>query len=521
MATQIMQNPGFWLGTIVLGWICVHVFEAPFAFYYIKDRTDSRRFAMGTMVYIYGIWVLYAVVWILFRHLSERFVAVAALGVIFIIIPILPIVSNLLDSFRNFAQTLTGFPADFENLVRVLQRPPVSEAHLSQPRPEETGNEAVAQLDKVLSRSCIGSFREAVRIHTRVSSLRSIGMNPAVVGSTLFSPRGIFSMQKYLLRRQSTLDRLEQDYSNLLHLALEVNKLDRDAGNPLNKRQLGQLSTLVAVQAEEVNSRFQRLCAQMVLAVFYGPDERKELISYLGYSVVGLVSSPPWWPIIVVIMLEFVTAAIGFALTSDFVHGGYLTGEAAIVLAQGFTMTSAIVLAIAPKVTWAWARPSLLNLPIPSYFVFGIATFVCGIVFFATVVPEQTLPTGSAPNGNGSIPTLALLLLPPGLFAISNVVLSWRIDRRIIRSRYQFGTAAIRDSVSLFVATVLYTVFYRACIILVFRVPWSHLPNIWIIWFVLGASALVIGYAVPGWAVNYVYPVRTVPRQITIRRPQS
>ena len=331
----------------------------------------------------------------------------------------------------------------------------------------------------------------------------------------VISPRNA-TLRRYLARRDPTIGRLETDYVHLLQRANGASKLARDVDNTLNRKQLGQLSTFLAVEAEDVIGCYQKLCAQIALAVFSDSNERKKFISYVGYSVAGLAPSPQLWPIVTVVVLQFLTAAIGFGLTSDFAHNHELTGEGGIVLAQGFTMTSAIVLAVAPKIALAWARPSLSSAPTLSYIVFGVTTFFCGIVLFATVVPDRGQSGGS--GAGVPIPALAFLLLPPGLFAVSNVVLSWRIDRRILKSCYEFGNTALRNSLCLFVATFIYTIFYRVCIILVFYVSWTRLPNIFIIWAVLCVSALVIGFTVPGWAVNYIYPVRTIPRPATVAR---
>jgi hypothetical protein len=41
---------------------------------------------------------------------------------------------------------------------------------------------------------------------------------------------------------------------------------------------------------------------------------------------------------------------------------------------------------------------------------------------------------------------------------------------------------------------------------------------VWIIWPVLGVTALVIGFAIPGWAADYIYPSATDRNEESPRR---
>jgi hypothetical protein len=235
----------------------------------------------------------------------------------------------------------------------------------------------------------------------------------------------------------------------------------------------------------------------------------------------------PLWPILVVLVVEVTSSAIGFVLTSGVASSwtAPLSSGAGVIFSQGFAMTAAVTLAIAPKLMWAWARPAMFaKPPLASYVIFGLATYVCGLVCFF-VVQAEFAPQRSANGGGFALPFLAMILLPPGLFAVSNVVLSWRIDRRIIAPCYERGWPAVHDSLWLLAATILFIGFFRASIIGFFGVSWSGLPNIWLIVLVLGASAVVIGYAVPQWAVSYIYPPASLRAartpSVAISKPSS
>jgi hypothetical protein len=133
------------------------------------------------------------------------------------------------------------------------------------------------------------------------------------------------------------------------------------------------------------------------------------------------------------------------------------------------------------------------------------------IVFFVAALLGFGWSTNAGTQTTTTMPVSAMLLLPPGLFLVTNVVLSWRIDTRIITTTYRHGLSAAHDAFSLIAATVLFSLFFRSMAHFVFKMPWASLPTVWVIWPVLGVTALVIGFAIPGWAVWYIYPPKVDP----------
>jgi hypothetical protein len=215
--------------------------------------------------------------------------------------------------------------------------------------------------------------------------------------------------------------------------------------------------------------------------------------------------SLPLWPIVAVLAIDILTSGSGFGLITYISNGigADLRNAVPVIFAHGLAMTAAVFWAIAPKVMWVWARPGLTGRSVASYAAFGLVSYLCGFVFFiAALWGFGSLSSTSSQQ----LPMSAMLLLPPGLFAATNGVLSWRIDRRIIASSYGHGRVALGDAFCLIVATILFSLFFRAMTHFAFGVPRKVLPAVWLIWPVLGATALVIGFAIPGWAVDYIYP---------------
>jgi len=512
MTSTILASPNYWLGTILVAWIASRAYQWPYALGYVRDRTDFRRYNLGLAVFVLAAWMAYTLTWIVawrmsrHYHLKEGAVGISPVILVAIVLPNLPVLSRSIRRLRDFTQDLAGFPRDVDELVLLLGRP----RDVCEEYPAELA--FLGPIGRRLSASCMKSVREAIRIRKIFESKYSAEAEtvwPSALAAGVKRYRET-SLERYLYRRRSAIGRLDNEYFQLLRRARRIGKLVED--QPLSENQLKQISAFLADQAEDLIERYQRLSAQTAIAVFPPGESRAKFLEYLGYSVPRSIPSLPLWPILVVLVVEVTTSAIGFVLTSGVASSwtAPLSSGAGVIFSQGFAMTAAVTLAIAPKLMWAWARPAMFAKPaLVSYVILGLATYVCGFVCFF-VVQAEFAPQRS-PNGGGfALPFLAMILLPPGLFAVSNVVLSWRIDRRIIASCYERGWPAVGDSLWLLAATISFIGFFRASMIGFFGVSWSSLPNIWLIVLVLGASAVVIGYAVPQWAVSYIYPPTTL-----------
>lgn len=510
MPQTFMQYPGYWLGTIMLAWCANSVFSSPYAPRYIKDRSDAQRYALGSIVFCFAAWIIYTVMWIIAWQIKAKFeiinaVAVVALVIVVIIIPQAPLLSRIVEKFRSFTHELTGFPSDAETLARNFVRP--SPYKVQREVEADSSNIFLKQVTEVLSISCMNSFYEAIRIHKKIGEfISAINADSLNFSVPTYWPRYFkWKLRKYLMRRANILIDLENDYYSLLHRAGRVCKLVQE--RPLSERQLKQLSAFLADQAEEVIGRYEKLSSHIALSMFSTGPERKSFLAYLEYNTPNLAPALTLWPIAAVLAVELCTAALGFVLTTDFFHHPGAIRDAGVIVAQGFAMTTAALFSVAPKLTWDWARPAFARTAIGSNVLFGVATYVLAFAFFGIVLSGFNF---SAPGSSQSrIPLLAMLSLPPGLFAVSNVILSWRIDIRILKPNEEdnYGVAAILDALWMLGGTILFTVFFRGTMMFVFGVAWKDLPNIWLIWTVLGVTALVIGYAIPGWASGYIYPV--------------
>jgi hypothetical protein len=524
----VIESWNFGLGAVLVVWLACREFQSPYALGYVRDRTDFQRYIIGMAVFALGAWTMYVLIWILARRISADlnllagvvgFSVVIVTGIVF---PMLPLTSAVVARFRGFTQRLAGFPNDADKLAASLRRPEIGcggTAESFNAEIERFGF-SLTQLKECVSPSCMESVLESQRVHDQLSRCRYA--NVGLVESGFLGHYGsqvrARRLSRYLIRRQEAVARVDGDYFLLLRRAARVVKLASD--RPLSARQLRQLSAFLADQAEDLIARYQRLVAQTALAVFPPGKPRLRFLECFGYTVPNSLPSLPLWPIVTVLAIDILTSGSGFELINYISHGidVDLRGSVPVIFAHGFAMTAAVFWAIAPKVMWVWTRPGLIGRSISSYALFGLASYLCGFVFFGAALWAFPLPPPPSGSQDMTFPGLVVLLLPAGLFAVTNVVLSWRIDRRIIESSYGHGRAALGDASSLIVATILFSGFFRTMSHFVFGMPWKALPAVWIIWPVLGVTALVIGFAIPGWAADYIYPSATDRNEESPRR---
>jgi hypothetical protein len=508
-----MDSWNFGMGVILVAWWASREFQAPYAPGYIYDRTDSQRYFLGLAVFVLGAWMAYLLLWNLTRTihddfgLLERVSGLTAIVATVIVLPTLPLISTVIVRFRSFAHDLAGFPQDVDHLILSLCRPAATKAEVAtnfDVRLKQFGF-SLDDLEIHFSPSCVASILEAQRVQDKLTQCQSRTLGEG--GLLWHQIRRYWEtrLYRYLNRRQEAIARLDRDYFQLLYRAARVIKLADD--NPLSDRQRRHLSAFLADQAENVIARYQKLAAQTALAVFAPGDRRKRFLEALGYTVPIFPPSLPLWPIAAVLAIDILTSGLGFIYIT---YAGGSNGApfrilAPIISAHGLAMTAAVFWAIAPKVMWSWARPSLSAMPVMSYALFGLVSYGCGLIFFLATSSGFGWPSSQTPQGP-SLPAVAMLLLPPGLFAVTSAVLSWRIDRRIIASSHGHGRMAIHDAIWLVAATILFSIFFRTVAHFGFGTPWSSLVSRWLIWPVLGSTALVLGFAVPGWAAAYIYP---------------
>jgi hypothetical protein len=526
-----MASLSFWLGTILVVWWAIHDFESPHAFGYVRDRTDFGRYVLGLTVFSLSMWMMYVLIWILARVIAHDYdlnhvVAISSAIVLMVALPHLPKFANIVVWMRNFAQSLAGFPTEAADLAMSMRRP--TESYSDQVVQNldaeiQSCGFSFAQMKEIFSQSAVASVLEAERINRLLMEYSSLDQGPG--RPEALQLHDAKSLRLYLTRRELAIQRLRADYAQLIRRAARLIKLALD--QPLSKRQLKQLSAFLADGAESLVAKSQRLVAEAALGAIPAKRRRKFLETF-GYAVSKPLPSLPVWPIVAVLGIDICTSGTGFAVigllsyakhngstglsstglasSSDIVNG--LVQTAPIIFAHGLAMTTAVFWSIAPRVLWAWSRPGVVkgaSSPIASYIVFGAVSYACGVLFFAAGINAFDTAT----NQTGQFSVLAMLLLPPGLFAVTNVVLAMRIDRRITSSVYKFGSAAVRDAAWLWAATLAYSVFFRTMATFVFNVP--HLPPIWLIWPILSITAIIIGLAIPGWAVFYIYPPRVHP----------
>jgi hypothetical protein len=498
-----MLTWSFLLGAILVGSWASRDFQSPHALGYIRDRTDFRRYLLGLAVFLLSAWIIYILVWVAASKILQDSVALqhgrglSAVLTTVLILPNVPWLSRVFSGLRRFAQELAGFPHETDALVLSLRRPNRRAGAVAENLDSELlqFGFSIKHLEQYCSSSSLASILEAQRVH---DLLRQCCNGEFGIGGMGWRAA---RLQRYLGRRQEAILRLDSDYFQLLNRAARVVKLAVD--HPLSARQLRQLSGFLADQAENLVARYQKFVAQTALAVFPHGAVRMRFLDYLGYSVPDASPTLPLWPIALVLAIDIGTSGFGFALiTHGLGNAGDLRTFAVFIFAHGFSMTAAVLWAIAPKVMWAWARPGRTGRRAVAYAVSALLSYACSFLFFIAALVSVGLPQPP----HASMPIPAILLLPPGLFATTSIVLSWRIDRRIMSATYHFGRRAVHDASALLLATILFSVGFRLLAHSAFHMPWQDLPSIWLVWPVLGSTALILGFAIPGWAVRYIYP---------------
>ena len=170
----------------------------------------------------------------------------------------------------------------------------------------------------------------------------------------------------------------------------------------------------------------------------------------------------------------------------------------ALGLVRAICQTAAAGWAIFPKVLVSWARPSLFRWPIKSYVIFGLASFAFSVLVFFLL--WQTFPRPA-----GSRAAVPLALINALSFLVMTVVLSFRIDRRLQATTYDYDEGRWLDAAVLGSCIALVTALFLFILLPKIAGPSPRDPVAMAIFaVVLGLEAGLIGYFVPATAAAHL-----------------
>jgi hypothetical protein len=246
---------------------------------------------------------------------------------------------------------------------------------------------------------------------------------------------------------------------------------------------------------------YRRLLAELALSCASNPKERRRLLATFGYGV-AVSRTLPFWPLIVVFVIDFAIAVVPAILTSIPEQSRMSPLSAATVgLAHAFALTMSVIFAIHPKLKGNFARPSLFSLPVHSYMLYGVASYLVGIIAYSFVFALVDLPPAFVARLHPFLASIWFSIMFPCITVILSILLDFRLRNPL--SDFQRGRA--RDGVILALAMGATVIVLQLGIVLIAEAFGESSPS-----FPLGIRATFTGlFAILGFVVGYVIPSTT------------
>jgi hypothetical protein len=317
------------------------------------------------------------------------------------------------------------------------------------------------------------------------------------------------TLQQFGQARSNNFARLETYFRRLIRRTALALLLAEEIGEKLGAEQISDklrqeanqalcraISNFVAEECDDVLARYRTLVAEAALSCVPHRAERVQFLKSFGYDVPippGL-SLYPWLIVFVLDFLLFLIPSLVMLI------GGQnpnlrLSQLATFACVHAISQTVALTWAIYPKTVSNFARPSPYSLPLQSYAVFGLASYVTGaiiLLIFRLVVPipfPVVLPT--------LVSAISFLLMAVGISVL--------IDLRLQSRSLDFQQGRVREGVIMAAVMLAGTLAFQLLIFYVFpALGWINTgprPDFFpgrALFFVLSAGlGFVMGYFVP------------------------
>jgi hypothetical protein len=502
-----MFGPTFWFGILVVTAWALQNFHEPVARAKVIYSTSRHRYWFGRLFYVgcaaftYIVAVLFvlAIIKLIQPSLIQKdesgihngWVASSGAIIFMTIISYVSHTSRLIDYARNIAHNVALFPYQIEGLITDISH--------SAFRPTDDSNTGVlkelgrygampASISDTITRPAMGSLVELYALRLRIHRFTS----------------GIH-FEEYREKNKDKLDDLDDLYRALFRriggfVALRERHDDVSTGV---KSFFDDFSIVISEFASEAATqlvvRYRECLAGMALSYYSKPKERNDFLLQAGYNYVERRVLPFWslaglycgyWIVFLALM---VAVRVGIITIPN---GSKLDADVVIVTVTGLAGSQmlAILWALVPrisKVTSDFVRPTNRELPYLSYVVFGLCSYLTGVVLSLLIL------VGSTDQAVSSLPWKG-----PFVFSLMNVSTtigaSVVIDYRLRLGNYDYRSWVIRDVLIMAVLLGLTNVAVQYIAELV-GVPhsWQFVK----LWTVVG---VMVGYLLPASATTHL-----------------
>jgi hypothetical protein len=540
------------LGSLVAAWAFQH-FHAP-------DRTEDIRFSVPQQRYFVAVGIhvsiilaVYAVLVLLLYQLvllasngtdligcwtcvenqslcpacenlrslhPATLVWAALVSALFIriVVPNVAMTRYIVDRLRSQTHDLALFPFARESLVAALSAPGFTARKDAQSDLGEelarygVASDGTSSLSASTQRSLLEAcsvrrqlrelfdrthaLRETLwdRMRFALAALLAVGRESAK-GDELFNSR---LLRRFWQARAECLLELETDFRRLIRHSARALILAEEIGEQVKDKTLSlAISNFVADESDNVLAGYRNLIAEIALSCVPHRAERAEFLKSFGYDAPTPPSLPlrPW---LIVFALDFLLFLIPSALM-------YLVGQhpdlpiarlAAFACVHAISQTVAITWAFYPKIVSNFARPSLYSLPVASYVVCGLGSYVTGAIILFVFRVYIPLP----------YPIVLPTLLSSLSFLFMTVGMSVLIDLRLKSSSLDFEQGRLREGAVIALLTLAATLTFQAVMISAGQLKFSWVSACFL---VLSAGlGFVMGYYVPSAGAAYLQKTR-------------
>jgi MFS family permease len=408
-----------------------------------------------------------------------------------------PGLRNLADAVRSMLQALARYPQAAQTLVALIARAPFTPSPLARPEtvrelesyavPSKVVDEALAPDNKLLAAAAAQLMIEVCSLHVSFKAIETERR-----------------YRSFFASKRRTIEDLDRQYHRWLRQAARALLLAEDlpvSGIAADQLVL-EMSDFIAEDGELLQSHYRRLLAELTLSCASNPSERRRLLASFGYEV-AVSRTLPFWPLIVVFVIDFAIAVVPAVLTSFIPAQSRMSTLSAAVLglAHASALTMSVFFSIYPKLTSNFARPSLLSLPWHSYIFFGAVTYVIGLAIYICAFAIVDLPPAFIARRHPLAASAWFSLM----FPVTTVVLSILLDLRLKNPLSDFQRGQIRDGIVLAVASGVMVMALQFGLFLIAAVYGLSAPP-----FPLGLRAAFTGlFAALGFVMGYVIPSTT------------
>jgi hypothetical protein len=500
---QYLTATGF--GAVAVMIVSVLDFHVPYRISEIRNAVLRERYYFALLVYatiavLFYLLVLnfVAVLYLIWMPGQDLFataaLAVPAAIVAVFAIPHLPLCRNVAGAVRTAMQSLARYPQTVETVTAIISRSPLKISHRAVA--EVTGElerygvsprlieDALASNNKVLAVGAATMIQQICSLHISFSDLR-----------------GDRRFERFFALRKAVFDDLEKHYRRVLRRSARALLIADDISpSSMGSGELAlEVSDFIAQECEHLREKYQRLLAEAAISGVNSRSARTELIANFGYKI-DLLSPLPLWPLVVIFAVDVATSVVPiFFMPNTDPHFKVSTWTATqAALAHGIGLTLSVLLAVFPKASTNFARPSLFALPWPSYVFFGLVSYLVGNA--GLYLTYSTLDLG--PGWPAHSHPLATSSLFAGVFLVNTVVLSILLDVRLRSASLDYGTGRLLDGITLAVVmTSLMVIFVFGFLALL---DWFKMSSPDLKWYVYALS--IFGFGILGFVMGYLVP---------------